>query len=119
MSHFPKPFFKKSRKQWYVEIQRRQICLGPDRDEAFRRYHELMRQPGTRAVNPASFASIVDAFLEWVKNHRAPAKNVWAAAGEENFFCPILRTSSTTKNKPNTPIKPWEVKMTGSAYLRT
>ena len=95
MSHFPKPFFKKSRKQWYVEIQRRQICLGPDRDEAFRRYHELMRQPGTRAVNPASFASIVDAFLEWVKHHRAADTFEWYRYRCERFCqrYPDLRAS--------------------------
>jgi hypothetical protein len=36
MPHFPKPFFKKSRGVWYVEIDRHQYNLGPDRDEAFR-----------------------------------------------------------------------------------
>ena len=95
MSHFPKPFFKKARQQWYVEIQRRQICLGPDKDEAFRRYHELMRQPGTRGVNPASFASIVDGFLEWVKQHRAPDTFEWYRYRCERFCqrYPDLRAS--------------------------
>ena len=45
MPHFPKPFFKKGRGVWYVEIDRKQVNLGPDRDEAFRRYHQLMTQP--------------------------------------------------------------------------
>ena len=45
MPHFPKPFFKKGRGVWYVEIDRQQINLGPDRDEAFRRYHEIMAKP--------------------------------------------------------------------------
>ena len=45
MPHFPKPFFKTARCLWYVEINRRQINLGPEREEAFRRYHALMAQP--------------------------------------------------------------------------
>ena len=44
MPHYPKPFFKPSRKTWYVQIGPRQHNLGPDRDEAFRRYHELMAE---------------------------------------------------------------------------
>ena len=42
MAHYPKPFFKKSRKRWYIEINRRQINLGPDREETCRKYHALM-----------------------------------------------------------------------------
>jgi hypothetical protein len=41
--HFPKPFFKKSRKAWYVEVDRKQINLGPDQDAAFERYHQIMQ----------------------------------------------------------------------------
>ena len=95
MSHFPKPFFKKARKQWYVEIQRRQIALGPDRDEAFKRYHELMRQPESRTVNPSSFPAIVDAFLEWVKKNRSPDTFEWYRYRCERFCQrnPDLRAS--------------------------
>ena len=39
MPHFPKPFFKKARGLWYVEINRQQVNLGPDREAAFRQYH--------------------------------------------------------------------------------
>ena len=44
MARFPKPFFKKARGVWYVEIRRKQINLGSDREVAFRRYHELMAE---------------------------------------------------------------------------
>jgi hypothetical protein len=50
MPHFPKPFFKKNRRLWYVEIDRRQHNLGPDKDEAFRQYHQLMTRPPRRIV---------------------------------------------------------------------
>ena len=50
MPHFPKPFFRTGRGVWYVEIDRRQINLGPDRDEAFRHYHELMAHPTSAKI---------------------------------------------------------------------
>ena len=43
--HFPKPFYRKPRRRWYVQINGKQINLGPDRDEAFRLYHEMMADP--------------------------------------------------------------------------
>src|SRR4051794_27241606 len=44
MPHFPKPFFRKPRNRWAVEIDGKQFNLGPDEEEAFRRYYELMDQ---------------------------------------------------------------------------
>jgi hypothetical protein len=77
MSHFPKPFFKKARGLWYVEIDRKQIKLGSDREEAFRQYHQIMLQPRPKTVTPTSLAAIVDAFLEWVEKHRSPETYEW------------------------------------------
>lgn len=77
MPHFPKPFFKKSRALWYVEIDRKQINLGPDRDAAFRRYHEIMTQPREHKVSPEALVVIIDAFLDWVAKHRAAETFEW------------------------------------------
>jgi len=75
--HFPKPFFKRSRGAWYVEIDRKQVKLGSDRDEAFRRYHELMRQSRKKPVVSDSLAALADAFVEWAAQHRAPDTYAW------------------------------------------
>ena len=40
MPHYPKPFFRKYRQLWYVQIDGRQINLGPDRDAAFAQYRD-------------------------------------------------------------------------------
>ncbi len=77
MAHFPKPFFKKARSLWYVEINRKQINLGPDRDEAFRQYHQLMLNPREQSVSADSLAGVVDAYLEWVQKHRAADTYEW------------------------------------------
>ena len=42
---FPKPFYRKSRDTWYVQIDGRQINLGKDRETAFQRYHAIMAAP--------------------------------------------------------------------------
>ena len=73
MARFPKPFFKKARGVWYVEIHRKQINLGPDREEAFRKYHELMaeaREPSPADGRSAALLEIVDAFLDWTQKNR-------------------------------------------------
>lgn len=85
MPHFPKPFFKKNRKTWYVEIDRRQINLGPDRDEAFRRYHQLMSEPRLRQVTGESLVALIEAFLSWCKQHRASATYEWYRSRLEVF----------------------------------
>ncbi|MCG8651149.1 MAG: hypothetical protein MI861_15025, partial [Pirellulales bacterium] len=75
MPHFPKPFYRKPRRRWYVEINGKQVNLGPDRDEAFQKYHELMASPEPVAFKPADpaqpVAALCDRFLEWVQTHRA------------------------------------------------
>ena len=74
MPHFPKPFYRKARRRWYVEINRKQVNLGPDRDEAFQKY-QLMASPEPVAFCPAdttqTLAALCDRFLEWVQTHRA------------------------------------------------
>lgn len=48
MPHFPKPYFRQSRKVWMVQIAGRQHNLGCDEVAAWQRYHELMAQVGHR-----------------------------------------------------------------------
>lgn len=77
MAHFPKPFFKKRRGLWYVEINRKQINLGPNREAAFAQYHQLMAQPRATPVSSESVILIIDSFLDWVKRNRAPDTYEW------------------------------------------
>ena len=78
MAHFPKPFFKKARKSWYVQINQKQVKLGPDRDEAFCQYHQLMQRPAEAVTtSPESLVGIIDAFLDWTNRNRAPDTYEW------------------------------------------
>lgn len=77
MSHFPKPWYRPGRKSWFVTLNGRQISLGSDRDEAFRRYHLMMSEGRTKVVHGDDLTSVLDAFLEWCECNRAPDTYRW------------------------------------------
>lgn len=68
MAHFPIPFFKKARQLWYVEIDRKQHCLGPDKEAAFVQYHQLMQ---VRQRTPLGLAAAGFAARSW-RSWRTP-----------------------------------------------
>ena len=41
MPKFRKPWFRPSRNTWYVELDGHQKNLGPDKDAAFEKWHQL------------------------------------------------------------------------------
>ena len=51
---FPKPFFLTSKDAWYVQLGKRQISLGKDRDEAFERYRVLLLEERGKTPSPAA-----------------------------------------------------------------
>jgi integrase len=79
--HFPKPYFLTSRGIWKVQIRGKQHNLGTDEVEAFRRYHQLMAAPpkATPALQPTSISvvAVLDTFLGWCHEHRAPGTYEW------------------------------------------
>jgi integrase len=100
MPHFPKPFFKKGRGVWYVEIDRKQENLGPDRDEAFRRYHEIMAKPRPAKVAPDSVLGILDSFLDWCSKHRAPDTYRWYHDRLQDFAGTVDRSLTVGQLRP-------------------
>ena len=76
------PFWRNERNCWYVHVGTRTHRLSPDKDEAWRLYHELMaKPPEERAAPPPSdtrlVAVILDAFLDWVKANKAAKTYSW------------------------------------------
>lgn len=67
----PKPFFRKFTKSWYVTIKGRQYPLGPDRAEAWQKYHELMANRDKLSGPSLTVAAVFDAYLEWLQKHRS------------------------------------------------
>lgn len=77
MARRPKPWFRKSRKCWFVTLQGVQHNLGLDKRQAYEQFHELMRKPPRRHSTSSSYASVADAFLDWTLRNRAPATFEW------------------------------------------
>ena len=67
----PKPFYRRQTKSWYVQIGKKQVELGKDKNEAFQKYHGLMagRQPVT---DDTTVYAVLFQFLGWNKLHREP-----------------------------------------------
>lgn len=112
MAHFPKPFFRKPRQRWYVQLGGCQINLGPDRDEAFRRYHELMASE-SKATATCAAASVrasapsvqlvvvvIDAFLDNVQLERSPDTYRWYKDRLQRFVEAVPGDLSLTQLKP-------------------
>ena len=96
MARRPQPWYRKNRGVWCVTINGTRHNLGPDKDEAFRRFYELMRRPAPQqTVSPQSLASIIDAFLDWVHTHRSPDTYEWYRYRLQRFCqrYPDLRTN--------------------------
>lgn len=91
MPHFPKPFFRSARNAWYVQIGAKQLMLGPDKDAAFKKYHELMAKPESVTVpspHPPQHLVVVliDDFLDWSQKNRSPDTYRWYK-DRLNAFC--------------------------------
>lgn len=120
---FPKPFFRASRRLWYVQLNGKQLNLGPDRDAAFRKYHELMRRPRSARVSSEAVAAVVDLFLDWCQKHRAPGTYDWYQSRLQLFVTtyPDLTVSALRPFHVQQWIDSYEHLSTGSKrnYCRT
>jgi integrase len=95
-----KPFYKKSHKAWYCEIDRKQIRLSTDKGEAFDEYHRLMAGhiPATSRT-PA--VVILDQFLAWTGENRSARTLEWYLMHIESFAEFIGSKVTASQVKPN------------------
>lgn len=85
-----KPFYKKSHKAWYVQLNGRQVRLGTDKEEAFIEYHRLMAGE-LPVTSKTTVVEIITQFLDWVKSNRAAATH--------EFYKKYLAKSPKTATK--------------------
>jgi integrase len=98
---FRKPFYRASRKLWYVQLNGRQINLGPDKAEAFRRYHELMAAPeAPKPTGDLPAVVVIDHFLDWCQRHRAKRTYDWYLDYLQSFARTLPRGIATSKLRP-------------------
>ena len=73
-----KPWFRKSTKTWYVQLDGRQVPLGKDKEQANRKYHELMSgRRGGHTIHRVDelldeYLEHVEALLASVQKYRLP-----------------------------------------------
>ncbi len=73
MARKSKPWFREERQQWFVQHKGKQIPLGPDKEEAHRRWHTLMALSGVDTAGDANpFQIIADEFLDWINRNKKP-----------------------------------------------
>jgi integrase len=76
--NFPKPWFRKNR-GWFVTLGGKQVPLGSEKEHAHKKYHALMAAGPAVQPRPAadSLLHVIERFLEWTSEHRAPETYEW------------------------------------------
>src|SRR5262245_27896525 len=69
------PFWRSDRGCYYVQHGTRQVRLSPDKDEAWRLWHEFMARPpeqpaSATAPDARTALEVVDLFLDWCQKNR-------------------------------------------------
>jgi integrase len=87
MPRDPKPWYRQDRDAWFVTINGRRYNLGPDRDAAHDRFHELMLTGGEEqgGNGVVTVFQLFDDFLEWTKSQRAANTYNWYRDFLERF----------------------------------
>jgi integrase len=99
------PFWKTDRGCYYVQHGSKHVRLSPDRDEAWRLWHEFMAKPPEERKPVASsdplVIQIIDDFLEWAKcNRSADTYGVYRRLIQK-FVDAIPKTLLVSDLKPN------------------
>jgi integrase len=70
MPRQPKPYYRKAQKRWVCTIQGRRITLGPNREAAFAKFHELMLNQDNLSAEVNTLYDLSQVFLDWCKANR-------------------------------------------------
>jgi hypothetical protein len=96
-----KPYWHKTRKQWYVWHNDKQVGLGPDKDAAINKWHRLKSLASPDSPDVQVFV-IVEQFLTW-------ADRSLSAAGVDYYTTPLQSFSELYWDKPTPDLRPHHV----------
>ncbi len=72
MPRKPKLYFKKQSGTWCFSTGGKRYSLGPDREEAERRFNEMMADKSLLTAHTTSLYELSQAYLDWVEDNRRP-----------------------------------------------
>jgi integrase/recombinase XerC len=88
-----KLWFRTARNAWFVTINGKKHNLGPDEQEAKRKFHELMAASVSESPVETSskshvltVADIFEKFLDWCSKHRSPGTYEWSRYRVQMFI---------------------------------
>lgn len=77
MKKRPRPFFRKPRGLWYIQIGSKQFNLGPDKAAARRQADDLLKEHYKPKVPSGTVVALLDRFLAFCKQDRAAKTFEW------------------------------------------
>lgn len=116
MARRPKPWWWSQVGEWAVTIDGQRHRLGPDKDVAETKFHQLMSKP---TVTADSVANIIDLFLDWTGKHRAIETFLWYKKHLQSFL-DVLRPKTMTADRLRPHhVEAWvDVHHWGDSYTR-
>jgi integrase len=82
----PQPFFREFNQTWYLQLGKRQINLGKDKEAAWERYHELIKdRKDVEATANTTVCGVLETFLGWVKDWRSEGTYGWYSVHLSSF----------------------------------
>ncbi|HYH67479.1 MAG TPA: hypothetical protein VD866_22470, partial [Urbifossiella sp.] len=109
MARTPKPWFRDDRQAYFVTVNGTRHNLGPDKKEAFRRFHELMAAdpvalPLPQPVVPSALTvgQVFEKFLDWCQQHRSHRTYEWTRDHIQRFcdHLPAVQTMPARDLRP-------------------
>lgn len=97
MARRPKPWYREERGEWFVTFRGVQHRLGPDKTEAYRRFHELVAKPEQTVVS-GSVAEVIEHFMDWTEKNRTKSYK-WYKKRIDHFY-PKIRDMRTSDLRP-------------------
>src|SRR5262245_4848262 len=82
--HTPKPWFRKQKNCWYVQINGRQLSLGPDEKQAWKKFHRLVADGIHQPLN-LTVETLCDKFLEFSEREHERETYGWYARFLQKF----------------------------------
>lgn len=89
MARRARPWYRKSRKAWFVVLDGKQVNLGEDKEEAFRLFHEQMSRPkqAPPVITADDFIeTFAVRFIEWCAKNRSAETAKWYREHLQSFL---------------------------------